>query len=353
MKKILMFLFLFSSLATPTQAMNVDTDLLNEMLTTLNQEYLHDIDNAQLITDGLQILSDFDKRFAVSKGVDRIYIYHSGKLTAVLPFAPDDNLKKWSENIADTLNATAKVSNNIATHDYELPDLLMKKMTQSLDKYSHYYSQFDYIPEDEHHIFHRTFSDRMINNILYLRIGIFNKQTALQVERALHENTNAEGVILDLRGNSGGILNEALKTADFFTDNEIITFTAGRHGADKHYYTSSDECIFDKPLVILVDGNTASAAEVVAAGLQEQSRAKLVGTRTFGKGTIQNIIKMRHGSQLVLTGEQFFTPSGKIIHEKGVMPDICTEYDAHDTCSPQPRANKDEDISTALELLGK
>lgn len=353
MKKFLIFFFVFYSLTTVAQAMKLDTALMNEMLTTLNREYLHDVDNAQLITDGLQILTDFDKRFTVSKGPDRIYIYHDGKINAVLPFATDDNLKIWSENIADTLNAAAKISPEIAVHDYELPDLMMKKMTQSLDKYSHYYSQFDYVPEDERNIFHHTFGDRMMDNVLYLRVGIFNKQTAMQVERALRENPQVAGVILDLRGNSGGILNEALKTAGFFTENEIITITAGRNGAGKHYYNSSDECIFTKPLVILVDGDTASAAEVIAAGLQEQSRAKLVGTRTFGKGTIQNVTKMTNGGQLVLTGEQFFTPSGKIIHEKGVMPDICTEYDMHDECAPQPRADKDEDITTALELLEK
>lgn len=353
MKKIWLILF-FCGMACKAEAMKVDTALLNEMLTTLNAEYLHKIDNARLITAGLQILPDFDKQFTVSQGPNRIYVYYNGKITAVLPFPKDENnLPEWSSRIADTLAAAGKISENLAAHDYELPDLMLKKMAQSLDKYSHYYSQFDYVEEGDRTIFHTTFSERMIDDALYLRVGIFNKQTARQIERALKTNRQATAAILDLRGNSGGMLNEALKTADFFTDNEIITVTAGREDKNKHYYTSSEECIFTKPLVILVDGDTASAAEVLAAGLQEQSRAKIAGTRTFGKGTIQNVLQMSNGGKLVLTGEQFFTPSGQIIHEKGVMPDVCTEYDLHDECAPQPRAGKDEDISTALEMLGK
>ena len=353
MKKILLAL-LFCNYALTAHAMKVDTQLLNEMLTTINSEYLYEVDNAQLITDGLQILQNFDPQFTVSKGPDRIYVYYNGKITAVLPFPQKtDDINSWSENISDTLIAAGKISPNLALHDYELPDLMLQKITQSLDKYSHYYSQFDYAEENESPIFHRNFSERLLDNILYIRIRIFNKQTAKQVERALKENPQVSGAILDLRGNSGGMLDEALKTADFFTENEIITQTAGRAGKNKHYYTSSEECIFTKPLVILVDGNTASAAEVLAAGLQEQSRAKIVGTRTFGKGTIQNIFQISTGGKLVLTGEQFFTPSGRIIHEQGVMPDICTEYDMHDECAPQPRTDNEEDISSALDLLQK
>lgn len=353
MKKFLLIIFC-CGMAFKASAMKVDTSLLHEMLETLNAEYLYEIDKPQLIADGLQILADFDKQFTVSKGTNRIYIYHRGKIAAVLPFPHNlEDMAAWSAGVDDILQAAAKVSENIALHDYELPDLMLKKMAQSLDKYSHYYSQYDYAENKEHSFFHSTFSERLLDDVIYLRVGIFNKQTARQIKRALQENRQAKGVILDLRGNSGGILNEALKTADFFTESEIITQTAGRAGKNKHYYTSSEECIFDKPLVILVDGNTASAAEVLAAGLQEQSRAKIVGTRTFGKGTIQNVFQMKNGGKLVLTGEQFFTPSGKVIHEKGVMPDICTEYDMHDVCAPQPRAGKDEDISTALELLEK
>ena len=346
--------FVFCIFATAAEAMKVDTKLINEMLTTINQQYLYPADNAQIIADGLQFLRDFDARFTVSKGTDRIYIYHNNQLAAVLPFAQNPNdISAWSENIADTLNAAGKFADNIAVHDYELPDLFIKKVLQSLDEYSHYYSQFDYTEDDERQIFQQKFAERMIDDLLYLRVSIFNKQTSSQVARALKNAPNARGVILDLRGNSGGMLNEALKTADYFSEDSIITFTAGRDDKNKHYYTSSDECLFTKPLVILVDGNTASAAEVIAAGLQEQSRAKIIGTRTFGKGTIQNVWQLSNGAKLVLTGEQFFTPAGKVIHQKGVMPDICVEYNADDECAKSSRTDNDEDILTAVEFFNK
>ncbi|MBO6289628.1 MAG: hypothetical protein J6N45_04815 [Alphaproteobacteria bacterium] len=351
MKKI--FLFCLCCFYTfSAQAMKVDTDLINEMLTTLDENYLFEVDNAATVTAGMQILHDLDARFVISKGSDRIYIYHNGKITAIIPFPQDLNdTRTWSKNIVSTLEAAGKMSEKIALRDFELPDLMMKKMTESLDKFSHYYSQFDYREDEGKNAFHTLYADRMIDDVLYLRVRIFNKQTARKIKRSLKEYHNAKAIILDLRGNSGGIFNEALQTADLFTDGEIISFTAGRHNHHKHYYTSDENALYTGPLVILVDGNTASAAEVLAAGLQEQSRAKIIGTRTFGKGTIQNVLQMSNGGKVALTTQQFFTPSGKAIHNKGVTPDICTQYDHHDQCAPQPRTDKQEDITTAVEFL--
>lgn len=109
--------------------------------------------------------------------------------------------------------------------------------------------------------------------------------------------------------------------------------------------------MYGGPLAVLVDGETASAAEVLAAGLQDQSRAKIVGTKTFGKGTIQNVIQMSNGGKLVLTTEQFFTPSGKIIHQNGVTPDICEAKNADGSCKQESRLWEEHDIETAIKLL--
>lgn len=335
------------------QAMKVNADLINEMLITLDTKHLFKVDNVKTITAGLQILHDLDSRFVVSAGTDRIYIYHDGKITAIIPFPKDLNdTKKWSEDITSTLKAAGKMSEKIALRDFELPDLIMKKMTESLDNYSRYYSQFDYREDEKHSDFYTLYADRMIDDdILYLRVRTFNKQTARKIRRSLKENTQAKAVILDLRGNSGGIFNEALLTADLFTEGEIISYTAGRDNDDKNYYTSGDKSMFKGNLAILVDGDTASAAEVLAAGLQDQSRATIIGTHTFGKGTIQDIFKLSNEGTVVLTTHQFFTPSGKAINKRGVLPDICTEYDRYDKCAKEPRADKEEDITTAVDFL--
>ena len=228
---------------------------------------------------------------------------------------------------------------------------MMKKITGKLDKFSHYYSEYDYSDDAEENSIYTLYSDRKIDDVLYLRIRIFNKQTAKAVQGSLERNKPYSAVILDLRGNSGGILNEALKVADFFTDNEIITYTSGRDDSNIHYYTSKEGRLYSGPLAILVDGETASAAEVLAAGLQDQSRAKIIGTKTFGKGTIQNVIQMSNGGKLVLTTEQFFTPSGKIIHQNGVTPDLCVVPAADNSCPQESRLWEENDISTAIKLL--
>lgn len=352
MKKFLL-IFTLCFYTFTAQAMKVDTSLINEMLTALDTRYLFEVDNVKTITAGLQILHDMDSRFVISAGTDRIYIYHDGKITAIIPFPKDlSDTKKWSEDITSTLKAAGQMSEKIAMRDFELPDLMMKKMTESLDNFSHYYSQFDYREDEEQKAFYTLYAERMIDNdILYLRVRTFNKQTARRIRRSLKQNPQAKAVILDLRGNSGGIFNEALLTADLFTEGEIISYTAGRNDDDKNYYTSGKEALFKGNLAILVDGDTASAAEVLAAGLQDQSRAVIIGTRTFGKGTIQDIYKLSNDGTIVLTTHQFFTPSGKAIHKRGVKPDICTEYNRHDKCAKEPRADKEEDIITAVDYL--
>lgn len=354
MKKILFLisvLFWNMPLST-TWAAQIDQKALREMLTTVNNEYLFEVNNAELVAKGLNGLHDVDNKFTAYKGSDRVYVYYDQTITAIIPFPSNDkDIDAWVKGINSALQAAAKVSENVVVHDFELPDLMMKHMLDGLDKFSRYYSQYEYKEDDYRHNFRVFFASRMIEDILYMNIRIFNKQTAAKVREALEDNPNAKGIILDLRGNSGGMLNEAIKTADLFTDDEIITYTTARNNANIHYYTSKQGVLCDKPMVILIDGETASAAEVLAAGLQDQSRAKLVGTKSFGKGTVQNIIEISNGGKLVLTTEQFFTPSGKVIHENGATPDICTELGRDDKCSHEPRADKEEDIETAVKLL--
>ena len=354
MKKILflaVFLLLSISL-TDAKAAKIDQKVLGEMLTTLDNEYLYPVNNAELVANGLNALHNLDKKFVAYKGSDRVYVYYDQTITAIIPFPADDkDVKAWVKGMDSALQAAAKVSEDVALHDFELPDLMMKGMLSGLDKFSHYYSQYEYKEEDYRHNFRLFFASRMIEDILYINIRLFNKQTSDKVRAALEENPDAAGIIIDLRGNAGGMLNGAIKTADLFTDDEIITYTTERNNSNVHYYISKKGVLCDKPMVILIDGETASAAEVLAAGLQDQSRAKLIGTKSFGKGTVQNITEMSNGGKLVLTTEQFFTPSGKVIHENGAEPDICTEFGRDDKCSREPRSNKDEDIETAVKLL--
>lgn len=349
MKKIIFSAVLFMTF--PAFA-SVDENLLNEMLTMVNQDYLQPVSNAKLAADGLQAITDLDSDVVISKGSDKFYLYYKKQIKKIIQQPKDSaDIAAWSKTMAQIADETSKWSEKVALKDFELPDLMMKKIISKLDKFSHYYSEYDYSDDAEENSIYTLYSDRKIDDVLYLRIRIFNKQTAKAVQGSLERNKPYSAVILDLRGNSGGILNEALKVADFFTDNEIITYTSGRDDSNIHYYTSKEGRLYSGPLAILVDGETASAAEVLAAGLQDQSRAKIIGTKTFGKGTIQNVIQMSNGGKLVLTTEQFFTPSGKIIHQNGVTPDLCVVPAADNSCPQESRLWEENDISTAIKLL--
>ena len=331
---------------------NADKQLLNEMITTLNRQYLEPINNVEVVTAGLNGLHDLDAGFRVSHGIDRIYIYYNGKISGVIPMPKEnDDIAGWVEVLVKATESAVKTSDKAALKDFEIPDIIMKSMVRSLDEYSHYYSEYEYSEEDENNAIFTLYSDRMIDDILYIRIRIFNKQTGKMVEKSLTDNPNAKGVILDLRGNGGGMFNEALKVAKLFCDNEIITYTAGRDEQNKHYYTSGEGALYTGPLVVLIDAKTASAAEVLAAGLQEQSRAEVIGAHSFGKGTIQKIYQMSNGGKLVLTGEQFFTPSGEVIHKKGIEPDVCLNYIVDGQCEQVERNNRQEDVDAAIERL--
>jgi len=353
MNKLAFLFAVFWSFGALAEA-NTDKQLLAEMLTTLDNQYIEPVNNAEMVTAGLNGLADLDSGFTISRGTDRIYIYYNHKMSGVVPIPKDDSdIKSWVNAISKAIKDAAQISEKVALKDFETPDLIMKRMTQSLDEYSHYYSEYEYNEEEENNAIFTLYSDRRFDDILYIRIRIFNKQTGKMVKKSLEDNPDVKGVILDLRGNGGGIFNEALKVAKLFCDNEIITYTAGRDEQQKHYYTSGEGALYSGPLVVIIDGKTASAAEVLAGGLQEISRAKVIGAHSFGKGTIQKITQMSNGGKLVLTSEQFFTPLGKPIHKKGVEPDVCLNYIVDEQCEQAERQNMEEDIDEAIKILNE
>lgn len=172
----------------------------------------------------------------------------------------------------------------------------------------------------------RAFYDRLLeNDVLYMRLGAINKYTGENVSRSLTEHSGVKGLIIDLRGNPGGMLQEAVRVAGLFIDGGIVASSKGRSPDSTEYYNAPAGDVLDnKPIVVLIDGQTASSAEVLAAALQEQSRAVVVGTGSYGKGTVQKLIKLSNNSRLALTNGIIYTPSGNKLAGIGVLPDICT-----------------------------
>ena len=166
----------------------------------------------------------------------------------------------------------------------------------------------------------------------YVRISQFNEETASDFEKAiqkLHVLSKAplKGLIVDLRNNPGGLLDQAVKVADKFITSGVIVSIEGRNKEQKMKFTAHrDGTLEDYPLVVLVNGGSASGSEILAGALQDHGRALILGTKTFGKGSVQTIFPLKDGSGLKLTTARYYTPNGKSIQAMGITPSIIVPF---------------------------
>lgn len=185
----------------------------------------------------------------------------------------------------------------------------------------------------------RTEQDTVI-----LRVTTFNDQTYPNLEKGLREQVEAaggwdaiNGVVVDLRNNPGGLLTQAIRVSDAFLDKGEIVSTRGRDPQDGERFNATPGDLAEgKPIVVLINGGSASASEIVAGALQDHRRAVVVGTKSFGKGSVQTVMPLRGDGAMRLTTARYYTPSGRSIQALGVSPDILV---------PQPRRARDEETS--------
>jgi len=164
----------------------------------------------------------------------------------------------------------------------------------------------------------------------YIRLAQFQERSDRDLQKAI-ENLSSEkggikGLVLDLRNNPGGLLTQAVRVADLFIDSGMIVYTEGRLESQKQKYFARKEGSWTEfPMVVLVNGGSASASEIVAGALQDHKRAVILGTKTFGKGSVQTILPLDDNSALRLTTARYFTPKGRSIQATGIVPDIVFE----------------------------
>jgi carboxyl-terminal processing protease len=183
-------------------------------------------------------------------------------------------------------------------------------------------------------------SEMLDNGIAYIRLTEFSQTATEKLEGALQEvfDRDAKGLILDLRGNPGGYLNVAVEVASQFVDKGPILIERFKDGREQPYNAISGGLAIDIPLVVLVDGGSASASEIVAGAIQDTERAILIGTKTLGKGSVQLVHTLSDDSQLRVTVARWFTPNGRAIHGEGLEPDIeieITDQDLETESDPQ------------------
>ena len=191
----------------------------------------------------------------------------------------------------------------------------------------------------------------------FIRLSNFTGTTTTEMEKALRKLESSKdplkGLVLDLRNNGGGLLNQSLKVTDLFLDEGKILSIKGRNSKNtKEFNASASSEKRSYPLVVLINAGSASASEIVAGALQDHKRALILGTTSFGKGSVQTVETLRDGSGLKLTIARYYTPNGRSIQAKGIEPDIFLEHrllDPAESRSKEDGLLKEKDLENHLE----
>jgi carboxyl-terminal processing protease len=204
---------------------------------------------------------------------------------------------------------------------------------------------------------------RVVGDAIVLRVTTFNDQTYPNLEEGLKKSIdelggidNVSGIVLDLRNNPGGLLNQAIKVSDAFLEKGEIVSTRGRNPQDgERFNATGGDLAQGKPMVVLINGGSASASEIVAGALQDHRRAVVVGTKSFGKGSVQTLVPLRGDGAMRLTTARYYTPSGRSIQALGVSPDIVVKQPVKPELAEgetAPEAAEDAPMRSEADLRG-
>ncbi len=201
----------------------------------------------------------------------------------------------------------------------------------------------------------RSVRHNIIKNIGYVRLTTFSDTTTSGLEKSVDEikkelGEKFQGLILDLRNNPGGLLNQSISVTDSFLNQGEIVSTQGRKDNDtSRIFAKKGDIINGKPMIVLINSGSASASEIVAGALKDHSRAIIVGTRSFGKGSVQSIIPLAGNGAMRLTTARYYTPSGISIQAKGIEPDIIVEAGITELTKKTQENRREENLRGALD----
>ena len=200
-------------------------------------------------------------------------------------------------------------------------------------------------------------NSRLEKDVGYIRITSFTEQTSKSTKEAikkLKKGKNLKGYVLDLRNNPGGLLEQAVSISDIFLEKGEIVSTRGKDLQNSEMYKAKPGDMIDGlPLVVIINSGSASASEIVAGALQDHKRAILLGTKSFGKGSVQTIIPVKPYGALRMTTAKYFTPSGKSIQKTGIQPDIIVEEKEFKKNKNTKKVSREEDLKGALNNPSK
>lgn len=324
---------------TPAKAYEfAKIDMLFE---TLLANYDGTLNLKQLSLYGGKALNKIDSSLKLYNSDSKAFLYESNNLIATFELPRDENSLQWKQLLADILKVGANRSLKLSDSPHILETAVLTEITTKLDKYS----RLECTDKTAGKI-----NYRLVDNILYLHPTAFYAGVSDYLSKIISAHPNIKGVILDLRNNHGGDFSEAIKTADLFLNNALIAYRESKNQPKRYYTSTEGDILQGKPMTILTNEETASSAEIVAAALYEQSRAMLIGTKTFGKDATQ-LVHHIEAQTLFLTNGHFYTPSGKRISDTGILPQICTGID--ESCTLSDKNNPNKDILMAIKLIKK
>ncbi len=190
------------------------------------------------------------------------------------------------------------------------------------------------------------------NDIGYIRITTFDEKTASDFKDSLNDlyDKDIKGLIIDVRDNPGGLMDQVVKIADYLVPEGIIVYTEDKYENKDTKYSDKNEVMV--PLAVLINGGSASASEILAGAIKDHEKGSLIGTKTYGKGVVQTVIDLLDGTALKLTVSQYFTPNGTSIHDKGIEPDIIIELPPElKTSISQIEEEDDTQLQKAIEVV--
>jgi len=362
----------------PTELSQGDDRLFNEAMQSVKREYLEQIDDSVLLESAIRgMVSDLDshsqyldaeqfKDIRISttgsySGVGLAVSIEDGVITVVPPIDDTpaeragilygDRIIAIDDNPIDSdhlYKTIAKIRGRTGTH----VKITVKREGEQSPMFFDLRRESIRTTSVRYEILHPA--------IGYVRVSQFIESTANELNRAIDDMQNQrdsmlDGLILDLRNNPGGVLDSAIDVSDLFLNSGVIVTSEGRTAESRFTKEAYQGDTLDgADMIVLVNSGSASASEVVAGALQDNNRAMIVGTSTFGKGVVQTVVPLSRGRAIKLTTSRFYTPSGESIHEKGIFPDVLideTRNPSEIRFLPSENRGHDAQLKQALLLL--
>jgi carboxyl-terminal processing protease len=378
-KKTILFIFFIYAII-PLKAINADTNrqetykqlnLFGDVFQRVQEQYVEEVTDKKLIESAISgMLQSLDPHssYLSADSYKDMQVKTKGKFGGLgIEITMEDGVVKVVSPIDDTPAAKAGMKSGdliIGVDGESIRGLTINESVSKLrgpvgskviitvvrDKQDPYEIE---IKRDIINI--KSVKHNIIKNIGYVRLTTFSDTTTSGLEKAITEikkniGNKFQGLILDLRNNPGGLLNQSISVADAFLNQGEIVSTQGRNDDDtSRVFAKKGDLINGQPLVVLINSGSASASEIVAGALKDHSRAIIIGTRSFGKGSVQSIIPLAGNGAMRLTTARYFTPSGISIQAKGIEPDIIVEAGATDLKKPKNNNRREENLRGALD----